>query len=75
MLSVLISILGTFAKRNEMKFLSLQPFIPSGSNFEASKQLFQGLGFDIRRDPEDYVRFENNGLYSRDRKYSGIIFK
>jgi len=24
-----------------MKFLSLEPFVPSGSNFEASKQLFQ----------------------------------
>jgi hypothetical protein len=44
-----------------MKFLSLQPFVPSGSNFEASKQLFLELGFNIRWDGEDYVGFENNG--------------
>ena len=43
-----------------MKFLSLQPFVPSGSNFEASKQLFQELGFTIRWDGGDYVGFENN---------------
>jgi hypothetical protein len=28
-----------------MKFLSLAPFVPSGSKFEESKQLFQELGF------------------------------
>src|SRR5215831_742328 len=44
-----------------MKFLSLQPFVPSGSNFAASKQLFQELGFVIRWDDGDYVGFENNG--------------
>ena len=43
-----------------MKFLSLQPFVPSGSNFEASKQLFQELGFTIRWDGGNYVGFENN---------------
>jgi len=43
-----------------MKFLSLQPFVPSGGNFEASKQLFQELGFNIRWDGGDYVGFENN---------------
>ena len=43
-----------------MKFLSLQPFVPSGSNFEASKQLFLELGFNIRWDDGDYVGFENN---------------
>ena len=44
-----------------MNFLSLQPFVPSGSNFEGSKLLFQELGFDIRWDAGDYVAFENNG--------------
>ena len=43
-----------------MKFLSLQPFVPSGSNFEASKQLFLELGFNVRWDGGDYVGFENN---------------
>jgi hypothetical protein len=43
-----------------MKFLSLQPFVPSGSHFEGSKQFFQELGFTIRWDGGDYVGFENN---------------
>jgi len=31
-----------------MQFLSLEPFVPSGADFEASKQFFQELGFSIR---------------------------
>ena len=30
-----------------MKFLSLSPFVPSGSKFEESIQLFQELGFKL----------------------------
>jgi len=41
-----------------MKFISLQPFIPSGSNFEGSKKLFQELGFHITWDAGDYVGFQ-----------------
>jgi hypothetical protein len=44
-----------------MKLLSLEPFIPSGENFEASKQLFQELGFHINWDAGDYVGFERDG--------------
>lgn len=44
-----------------MKLLSLEPFIPSGSNFETSKQLFQELGFAINWDGGDYVGFERDG--------------
>ncbi|HEU0112836.1 MAG TPA: hypothetical protein VFQ73_18315 [Flavisolibacter sp.] len=44
-----------------MKFLSLQPFIPSGNNMEASKQLFLQLGFSISWDAGDYVGFEKDG--------------
>lgn len=40
-----------------MKFLSLEPFVPSGSNFEGAKQLFQELGFIINWDAGDYVGF------------------
>ncbi|MGF7080064.1 hypothetical protein [Mucilaginibacter sp. UYCu711] len=43
-----------------MKFLSLEPFIPSGSNFDGSKQLFQELGFDINWDQGDYVGFQKD---------------
>ena len=44
-----------------MKFISLQPFVPSGSDFENSKQFFQELGFNISWDAGDYIGFENNG--------------
>jgi len=44
-----------------MKFLSLQPFVPSGSDFEGSKQLFLELGFKINWDAGDYVSFERDG--------------
>ena len=44
-----------------MKFLSLQPFVPSGSNFEASKQFFLEIGFNMNWDAGDYVGFDNNG--------------
>jgi len=44
-----------------MKFLSLQPFIPSGSNFGDSKQLFIELGFTISWDAGDYIGFEKDG--------------
>jgi hypothetical protein len=43
-----------------MKFLSLEPFIPSGSNFDGSKQLFQELGFHINWDQGDYVGFQKD---------------
>jgi hypothetical protein len=43
-----------------MKFLSLQPFVPSGTDFKKSKQLFEELGFNIRWDAGDYVAFEKD---------------
>src|SRR4029077_3415961 len=44
-----------------MKFLSLQPFVPSGNNFERSKQFFVELGFKINWDAGDYIGFERDG--------------
>jgi hypothetical protein len=44
-----------------MKFLSLQPFVPSGKDFEASKKLFQELDFVIMWDAGDYVGFDKDG--------------
>jgi hypothetical protein len=44
-----------------MKFLSLEPFVPSGSNFEGSKQFFLELGFTISWDAGDYIGFERDG--------------
>ena len=43
-----------------MKFLSLEPFIPSGPDFENSKLLFQELGFQINWDAGDYIGFERD---------------
>ncbi len=44
-----------------MKFHSLKPFIPSGKDFEGSKQLFAALGFEQTWDAGDYVGFERDG--------------
>ena len=44
-----------------MQFLSLQPFVPSGSNFGQSKELFLALGFKMSWDAGDYVGFERDG--------------
>ncbi|GAA0536031.1 VOC family protein [Chitinophaga japonensis] len=43
-----------------MKFLSLQPFVPSGSDFEKSKQLFLALGFNISFEAPGYAGFEKD---------------
>jgi hypothetical protein len=44
-----------------MKFISLEPFVPSGSNFEGSKQFYLELGFNINWDAGDYIGFERDG--------------
>lgn len=43
-----------------MKFLSLQAFVPSGNNFEASKEFFKELGFNLSWDAGDYAGFEKD---------------
>lgn len=44
-----------------MKFLSLEPFVPSGKDFEKSKSLFRELGFNITWDAGGYAGFEKDG--------------
>jgi hypothetical protein len=44
-----------------MKFLSLEPFVPSGKNFVAAKDLFRELGFNITWDNGDLAGFEKDG--------------
>jgi len=44
-----------------MKFISLEPFVPSGENFEGAKELFLALGFHINWDAGDYIGFERDG--------------
>ena len=57
-----------------MKFISLEPFVPSGSDFESSKQLFQELGFTITWDAGDYVGFEREGCKFILQKYNNKAF-
>jgi hypothetical protein len=57
-----------------MKFLSLEPFIPSGTNFEGAKQLFQELGFIINWDAGDYVGFEKDSCKFILQKYDNKAF-
>jgi hypothetical protein len=57
-----------------MKFLSLEPFVPSGSNFDGSKQLFQELGFKVNWDAGDYIGFEKDGCKFILQKFDNIGF-
>jgi hypothetical protein len=44
-----------------MKYNSIEPFVPSGKDFQASRQLFLELGFNIVWEVGDMVGFENHG--------------
>ena len=44
-----------------MKYNSIEAFVPSGSDFQSSRQLFLELGFNITWENGDYIGFENNG--------------
>ena len=57
-----------------MKFLSLEPFVPSGNNFEGSKLFFQELGFKINWDAGDYIGFEREGCKFILQKYNNKAF-
>ena len=43
-----------------MKFLSLQPFVPSGNDLEGAKKLFVELGFRINWDAGSYIGFQKD---------------
>src|SRR5215831_4807752 len=57
-----------------MKFLSLQPFVPSGENFEGSKQFFVELGFNIALDAGDYLGFDKDGCKFILQKFNNKAF-
>ncbi len=44
-----------------MKFNTLEAFIPSGPDFQASKKLFLELGFKINWETNDYIGFHRDG--------------
>lgn len=57
-----------------MKFLSLEPFVPSGSDFKGSKQFFIELGFTVNWDAGDYIGFERDGCKFVLQKYDDRKF-
>lgn len=57
-----------------MKFISLESFVPSGENFEGSKQFFQELGFKINWDAGDYVGFDKDDCKFILQKYNNKQF-
>lgn len=57
-----------------MNYLSLEPFIPSGADFDKSKDLFQELGFEIEWDGGDVVGFRNHGCKFILQKYNNKAF-
>lgn len=51
----------SLGEEKKMKYQSIEPFIPSGNNFQASKELFLELGFEIVWEARDYVGFAADG--------------
>jgi len=57
-----------------MNYLSIEPFIPSGPDFDKSKQLFQELGFKIEWDGGELVGFQNGSCKFILQKYDNKAF-
>jgi hypothetical protein len=57
-----------------MKYNSIEPFVPSGKDLLASKQLFLELGFDIIWEAGEMIGFENNGCRFILQKYDEKSF-
>jgi len=57
-----------------MQFLSLEPFIPSGTDFDGAKQFFQELGFSINWDAGNYIEFERDGCKFILQNYTNVEF-
>jgi hypothetical protein len=57
-----------------MKYNSIEPFVPSGKDFQKSRQLFLELGFNITWEAGEMVGFENNGCKFILQKYDEKSF-
>ncbi len=57
-----------------MKYNSIEPFVPSGSDFQKSRQLFLELGFQINWENDELIGFENNGCRFFLQKYDAKDF-
>ena len=57
-----------------MNYLSLEPFIPSGQDFNKSKELFQELGFEIEWEEGELIGFRNANCKFILQKYDNKTF-
>lgn len=57
-----------------MKYNSIEPFIPSGADFQLSRRLFLELGFQINWETGDYIGFKNNDCRFILQKYDDKAF-
>lgn len=57
-----------------MKFSSLRPFVPSGSDIEKSKQFFTELGFTAVWEDTDYVTFDKDGCRFILQRFDNVEF-
>ena len=57
-----------------MQLISLEPFIPSGNDFEGSKQLFIELGFTVNWNAGDYIGFQRDNCKFILQKYDNKAF-
>ncbi len=52
-----------------MKFLDIRTFVPSGKDYEKSKQFFQELGFNLQFEAPGFCGFEKDGCMFFLQKY------
>lgn len=57
-----------------IKYTSVEAFVPSGVDFQKSKELFLELGFKIVWEANGYAGFENNGCKFILQKYDEKLF-
>jgi hypothetical protein len=59
---------------SELLALSLLPFVPSGSDYEASRRLFADLGFEETWEHDGYAGFRNGAAQFILQKYDNESF-
>ena len=57
-----------------MTYISIEPFVPAGRDFDGAKQFFQALGFRMNWDAGDYVGFERDGCKFILQNYDNVAF-
>ncbi len=57
-----------------MQFLSLQPFVPSGKDFEKAKEFFLALGFTLTWGDTHYAGFEKDTCRFILQRFDNIAF-